>query len=93
MIASVDNAAETMVVDALRQASNRPVNAQAVENCVPLIRPRPSFGPGVIPFKPASASAFAAEIRLPLKNASPSPIIAAAIWASGARSPDAPTEP
>ncbi len=32
-------------------------------------------------------------MRAPSTNTSPTPIIAAATWASGARSPDAPTEP
>ena len=42
---------------------------------------------------PAAASASAPGISRPSKNAQPSPSITAAICASGARSPEAPTEP
>jgi hypothetical protein len=43
--------------------------------------------------EPALRQRRGAGMRRPPKIASPSPIIAAAMWASGARSPDAPTEP
>ena len=93
MIASVDNAQVSTQVAALRHAPQRPTSAQAVENWVPLISARPSLAPRTIGVMPAFASASPAAIRVPSKTASPSPIIAAAMWARGARSPDAPTDP
>ena len=63
------------------------------ENCVPLIRASPSFGPSSIGTRPTAASAAAPGIRLPQNFASPSPMSTADMCASGARSPDAPTEP
>ncbi len=74
-------------------ALNRPTSALAVENCVPLSSASPSLGRGVIGSRPTSASAAAAGATRSPTRASPTPIIAAAIWASGARSPDAPTDP
>ena len=93
MIASVESAEVTSADCAAFQAPNRPASAQAVENCVPLISARPSFGPSAIGVSPAWASASAPGRVAPAKSASPAPIITAAIWASGARSPLAPTEP
>ena len=52
-----------------------------------------SLGPSTIGCMPACASATAAGRRWPPWMISPAPIIAAAMCASGARSPDAPTEP
>ena len=43
---------------ARRQASKRPVRAQAVENWVPLMSPRPSFGPSTTGVRPAFAKAL-----------------------------------
>ncbi len=43
MIASVDSDAITTDASTMRQPSNRPASAQAVENWVPLIRARPFF--------------------------------------------------
>ncbi len=61
---------------------------------VPLISARPSFGPSTGGSIPACASASAAgTARSPSPRTSPSPIIARAQWASGARSPLAPREP
>ena len=74
----------------LEQAGER----QAVENCVPLSSARPSFGPstsGVEAGRRASASRRARARRR--RSISPTPIIAAVMCASGARSPEAPTEP
>ena len=93
MIASVDSAETTSASRAQRQASNSPISAKAVENCVPLMSASPSFGPSVTGASPARASAWAPGSVSPSNSASPAPIITAAIWASGARSPDAPTEP
>src|SRR6056297_2361086 len=84
MIASVDKAAVTIQALALSHAVHNPTRAQAVENCVPLIRASPSLGPRMIGAKPASASAAPPGIRTPSYVASPSPIITAAICASGA---------
>ncbi|MNE28375.1 hypothetical protein D3C80_1218130 [compost metagenome] len=91
--ASVDNAPVTSAVWAARWARNRPASASAVEVWVPLISARPSLAARTTGVRPAFASASADAIRSPAKKASPSPIIEAAIWASGARSPEAPTEP
>jgi hypothetical protein len=53
MIASVDSAPVTRPpCRGLRQALKRPTSAQAVENCVPLIRPRPSLGPSTTGERP-----------------------------------------
>ena len=93
MIASVDRQEITTAFSALRIASNNPTNAQAVENWVPFIRPSPSFGPRTTGCSPANSSAFAEFMRWLSNKDSPSPIRVAAIWASGARSPEAPTEP
>ena len=68
-------------------------SASAVDTCVPLISARPSFGPRTSGASPASRSTAAAGRRIPSTTNSPSPISAAVRWASGARSPEAPTEP
>ena len=62
-------------------------------NCVPLISERPSLAARRIGSSPAAASASAPLIRSPSNHASPSPTSGEARCASGARSPDAPTEP
>ena len=67
--------------------------ASAVENCVPLSRASPSLGPSTRGASPARPSAAWAGMVSPANRASPTPSIAAAMWASGARSPEAPTEP
>jgi hypothetical protein len=54
---------------------------------------QPFLGPQSRRAEPRRAKRLAAGHALPPNSASPSPIIAAAICASGARSPDAPTEP
>ena len=93
MIASVESDAVTIELAAFRHAENSPTSAQAVENCVPLISAKPSFGPNTTGVKPALARASAPGMVAPSYTASPAPIMTAAIWASGARSPDAPTDP
>ena len=61
---------------------------------VPLTSARPSLAVSVTGSMPASASASAAGRRRPSRSCtSPSPISASAQWASGARSPLAPSEP
>ena len=64
-----------------------------MENCVPLISASPSFGPRTTGESPAACSAAPPGREAPANSAMPSPIITAAICASGARSPEAPTEP
>ena len=77
-----------------RRAASRIASAPiAVMYCVPLIRLSPSFAASSTLVRPAAASASAAGMRRPSKRASPSPISASARWASGARSPEAPTDP
>ena len=76
-----------------RSMANRPASASAVENCVPLSSASPSLGPSISGASPARSSAACGRHGLAGERASPTPIIAAAMWASGARSPDAPTEP
>ncbi len=90
---SVDSAPVTSAERNSVSASNRPASALAVENWVPLSSARPSFGLSSIGASPTSASASAAGATRSPTRASPTPIIAAAICASGARSPEAPTEP
>ena len=68
-------------------------SASAVETCVPLISARPSLAASVSGAMPASRSAAAAGTRSPSTSISPSPISASVRCASGARSPEAPTEP
>ena len=61
---------------------------------VPLMRARPSFSARVTGANPASARAWAAgRRRPPASRASPSPIRTSATWASGAKSPEQPSEP
>ena len=92
--ASVERADVTSDACKRRSASNRPASAQAAENCVPLRRASPSLGPSASSGeRPASARASAAGLRPPGVMTSPIPIRAQVIWASGARSPEAPTEP
>ncbi len=82
-----------MAARTARQPETDPTSAQAVENWVPLISASPSFGPSTTGLRPALSSAADPLILVPSNNASPAPIITAAICARGARSPDAPTEP
>ena len=90
---SVDNAPVAKAERNSVSALNRPMSALAVENCVPLRSASPSLGCSAIGSRPTSVSAaWAGAMRSPTR-AWPTPIIAAAIWASGARSPDAPTDP
>ena len=61
---------------------------------VPLIRARPSFSARVTGAMPAAASAAAAGTSAPSRTRTgPSPITASAQCASGARSPEQPSEP
>ncbi len=61
---------------------------------VPLISASPSFSASSTGAIPASARASAAGRRTPeASSTSPSPRSASATWASGARSPEQPSEP
>ena len=61
---------------------------------VPLISARPSFSRSTTGARPAARSASAAGMRAPCASVtSPSPVSASAQWASGARSPEQPSEP
>ena len=93
LAASVASAPVTSAAWNTRSIANRLASASAVENWVPLSSASPSFGPSAIGASPARASAAAAGMRSPACCASPMPSMAAARCASGARSPDAPTEP
>ena len=77
-----------------RSAVNRVSSAIAVETWVPLISASPSLGPSTSGSSPSRASASPAGM-IARRRASirPSPSSAALRWASGARSPEAPTEP
>ena len=68
-------------------------SASAVDVCVPLISARPSLACSVSGAMPAFSSAASAGTRAPSTSISPSPISASVMCDSGARSPDAPTEP
>ena len=76
-----------------RSARVSPSEAIAAMNWVPLMSDRPSFACSLTGVRPAAASASAPGMRAPSTNASPSPTSGSARWASGARSPLAPTEP
>ncbi len=91
--ASVASAPVTRAAWNAVSASNNPASAIAVENCVPLSSASPSFGPSTMGAIPAAARASDAGTRPAGEKTSPTPSIAAARCASGARSPDAPTEP
>ena len=65
MIASVDRLAVSTVASASRHAVNSPASAQAVENWVPLMSPRPSFGPSTTGVSPAFSSAVRPGMRVP----------------------------
>ena len=62
-------------------------------SCVPLRSVRPSLASSTSGARPARRSASPPGRRSPSSSASPSPISTSARCASGARSPDAPTEP
>ncbi len=61
--------------------------------CVPLTSARPSFASSAIGASPATASAAPAGSLPSSERSSPCPISGSARFASGARSPDAPSEP
>jgi hypothetical protein len=73
-----------------RTHATRPI---ALMISVPLMSARPSFAASSIGASPTFFNPARALMRLPATNASPWPMYAAAMCASGARSPLAPTEP
>ena len=68
MIASVERQDAATAASMLRMASKYPASAQAVENCVPLMSPSPSFGPRMTGASPARSSATRAGSRTPLET-------------------------
>ncbi len=91
--ASTVSAPATKAAAIARSAANRPTKASAVDTWVPFRSASPSFGPSTTGARPAAFNASRPGIVRPSKRASPSPISTAERCASGARSPDAPTEP
>ncbi len=65
----------------------------AAINAVPFVSASPSFASSVTGARPARRSASAPARRSPRNSASPSPMMTSAMCASGARSPDAPSDP
>ena len=78
---------------ASRSAATSARASTAVDACVPLMSARPSFGASRTGASPARASASAPGRRPAAVCTSPSPMSTSARWASGARSPLAPTDP
>src|SRR5262249_21479545 len=76
-----------------RFASSSASPPPAVTPGVPLSRANPSFASSRSGWIPARRIASPPGMRSPRKIASPSPTTTSARWASGARSPEAPTEP
>ena len=72
--------------------AEHPASASAVDTCVPLSSASPSLGPSTKGCRPGGHG-LAARHHLPSTVAWPSPISTQARCASGARSPEAPTEP
>ena len=91
--ASSDWAHARSAAAASRRARTSPSAANDAMNCVPLISESPSFASSRNGSSPTRASASSPGSRSPSTNASPSPTSGSARCASGARSPDAPTEP
>ena len=93
LAASSDSEPATIAASSRRSAMNRPCSASAVDTWVPLISARPSFAASTTGAMPAAASASVASTSLPSTRTWPTPSIASVMCASGARSPEAPTEP
>ena len=91
--ASSESAHARSAASASLRARTRPSARNDAMNCVPLISDSPSFASSTIGSRPTRASASKPGTRSPSTNASPSPTSGSARCASGARSPDAPTEP
>ena len=67
--------------------------AWALMNWVPLSSASPSFDCRRMGSQPFSAHTSALGRRCPLYHTSPKPISGSDMWASGAKSPEAPSEP
>jgi hypothetical protein len=93
LMASSESAPATSAAQNTSSAPNRPASARAVDTCVPLSSARPSLGPSTKGCRPTAAMASRPDTTLPSTVAWPSPISTQARCASGARSPEAPTEP
>jgi hypothetical protein len=91
--ASTESAHARSAALARRRARTRPSAVNAPMNWVPFTSERPSLAWRRIGSRPARASASRPSSRSPSTHASPSPTSGSARWASGARSPLAPTEP
>ena len=93
-IASSDSAPAISPAASTCSAPNSPASVSAVETCVPFSSARPSLGPSTKGARPMRCIAAAPEMTAPSGVVtSPSPISTQARCASGARSPEAPTEP
>ena len=93
LMASRDRHPATRAAANTSSAPNRPASASEVDTCVPLSSASPSLGPRTKGAKPTAAMASLPETIFSLTLAWPSPISTHAMCASGARSPEAPTEP
>ena len=91
--ASTESAQATSAARASRRARTSPSARVAAMNCVPLTSESPSFAANRTGSRPTRARASAPARRSPSTHASPSPTSGSARCASGARSPEAPTEP
>ena len=86
-------AAMSAVVSSVRRSSIARTSMPSMPS-VPLMSARPSFSASVIGAIPASASASAADRSRPsASRTGPSPMTASAQCASGARSPEQPSDP
>ena len=93
LMASVDIAPATSAAASTFSVRNTAARASAVETWVPFRSASPSFGARRNGSSPARRSASVALRQSFPIRASPSPMSTPARCASGARSPDAPTEP
>ena len=91
--ASTLSAPATSAAAKARSAANSPAAASAVETWLPLSKASPSLAASTSGDRPSAWRTAAAGRRSPANRISPSPISAQDRCASGARSPEAPTEP
>ena len=91
--ASTESAQATSATRPSRRARTSASASIAAMNCVPLTSESPSFASSCTGSRPARVSASTPASRSPSTHASPSPTSGSARCASGARSPEAPTEP
>ena len=91
--ASVESAAARSATRTRRRASRHDSASSEVIACVPLMRASPSLGPSSRGSRPARRNPSAAVAMRPSTRTCPHPSRGRARWASGARSPLAPTEP